>query len=646
MKRIVHIHQRYILTSVLLALCLNMVAQNRATFKARSQENHSRQIRTTLTTSDTIALEGMGTIYSLSIDATIFQPREASFTRIVLEDTKGHDYLVAESDWFRFDTTTVNLDRYCEETALLEGITPLRLKCYIACDAKLTLNGIHLSSQPATRQGGDAMESKEIIKEAQARDIADRINTYNLKHKKLWFAGITDRTLYSYESTKSLNIEEDSYSANHKYYLNGFYEIGERVQNQMREPSLYVDSLDWRIWHGKNFWQTIPKNQRNSSWCVPFASISVIESLTNFYYNRNLNLNLSEEDVAFNNYRQCYHCGTGIDNGLSAILNYGAIDEDSFPFDTIGSQPFPSQRPDYSELITIDSIGEYNPRYSGTEDLKGILLKYGPVVSGYFRYPNIGNSNHAMALIGYGKVTANEIYRFFNQNNIEEGPTITENDDRIGLEYWIFKDSYYQDPNPYFHTIYGEHDGYEYIVFNNLNKFHDVVYVKGFIHRMNHTDEEILCLDEDGDGYYNWGIGNKPPHCPAWAPDLSDGDDSDRAKGHMNEYGFYEELSLDRPIYQYISNDSTLTQPENRTSYLGILRGATVTLQSQQTFTNGTQLLLDKGSTLIINGVTISGSYIRPYAGCKIILNNGAKIQKPFEVPLGVELTINRGSVE
>lgn len=34
------------------------------------------------------------------------------------------------------------------------------------------------------------------------------------------------------------------------------------------------------------------------------------------------------------------------------------------------------------------------------------------------------------------------------------------------------------------------------------------------------------------------------------------------------------------------------------------------------------------------------------YAGSKIILNNGARISKPFEVPLGVELIINQGSIE
>lgn len=181
MKRVHSFIQKYILMSVLLAVSLTMAAQDRTLFTARAQENQNRQLRYTFITSDTIPLEGFGTIYSLSIDATINQPREASFTRVVLEDKDGHDYLVAESDWFRNDSTTVTLDHYCEETALLDGITPIRLKCYVAGNAVLSLNGIHFSDQPATRKDGKPIETVKNMKEAQVKNIVERINTYNKK---------------------------------------------------------------------------------------------------------------------------------------------------------------------------------------------------------------------------------------------------------------------------------------------------------------------------------------------------------------------------------------------------------------------------------------------------------------------------------
>ena len=152
----------------------------------------------------------------------------------------------------------------------------------------------------------------------------------------------------------------------------------------------------------------------------------------------------------------------------------------------------------------------------------------------------------------------------------------------------------------------------------------------------------ILCEDLDGDGYFNWGVGS--PHIPIWAQ--SDGDDSDPSKGNMNEFGYCEDLPSNHPTYEYISNDSTLTTFECGSNYLGIIHCATVTLQSQPTFTNGTKVLLDKGATLIIDGFTVNFDFLQPYPGSKIILINGAKVSKPFTVPLGVKFVINNGSIE
>jgi PKD repeat protein len=55
--------------------------------------------------------------------------------------------------------------------------------------------------------------------------------------------------------------------------------------------------------------------------------------------------------------------------------------------------------------------------------------------------------------------------------------------------------------------------------------------------RKGHTAAEILCVDADKDGYYAWGIGSKPAQCPANSPAQPDGDDSDKCKGPMDQYG-------------------------------------------------------------------------------------------------------------
>ena len=179
------------MAALLTASALSVQAAD--TFKARVRATAQQTMNISLSASDTIPLSNLGTIYALSIDAVITKPREASFVRIVLEDVEGHNYLVAESDRFRNDTTTVNLSEYCEETAQLNGITPLRLKCYLT-HASLQLTGIHISNEMSTR--GVATEQElRAMKEAQVQDIVDRINEYNVRHHKLWRADITTASM-------------------------------------------------------------------------------------------------------------------------------------------------------------------------------------------------------------------------------------------------------------------------------------------------------------------------------------------------------------------------------------------------------------------------------------------------------------------
>lgn len=117
MNYLTYYFQKCFLMAALLAPVTFYAQVTKECFKARLQTPTKAEMNVQLTSSDTISLRQLGTIYALSIDATIEQPREASFVRIVLEDVEGHNYLIAESDRFRNDTTTVNLMEYCEETA-------------------------------------------------------------------------------------------------------------------------------------------------------------------------------------------------------------------------------------------------------------------------------------------------------------------------------------------------------------------------------------------------------------------------------------------------------------------------------------------------------------------------------------------------
>ncbi|MBR1514881.1 MAG: hypothetical protein IJ622_11425 [Bacteroidales bacterium] len=80
---------------------------------------------------------------------------------------------------------------------------------------------------------------------------------------------------------------------------------------------------------------------------------------------------------------------------------------------------------------------------------------------------------------------------------------------------------------------------------------------------MNRTDNDINCYDKDGDGYYFWGIGPKPSHCPQ-CPDEPDGDDNNAILGPVHNSGqcaiidFYNnsfEDKKERDYWVYLNAD-------------------------------------------------------------------------------------------
>lgn len=646
MKARLYLFKKGLIGCALIFLCHSVFAQSQSVFHALSHENKTQQLRTIFTSSDTISLEGMDDIYSLSINAIIHQPKEASFTRIVLEDKDGHDYLVAESNWFRFDTTTVYLDHYCEETAILKGITPSCLKCYVTADATVTLTGINSSSQSDTRNADSFTETTKRIKEEQVTAIVDKINSYNIRHGRLWRASVTESSLLPFNEKK--NTDEDSgcnsYWNNIQYYSGGFFEVGTPRAYTDTVVSPYVPFFDWRYMHGKN-WMTPPKNQWNSAYCTAFAAVGMLESnlLLHYKYNENdpSSIDLSEQYVA--SYVPISFSGGIFDIELPVLFlkTNGTIDEASMPF--IHMPYTPDTIPDGNEHVylndydIIDLMNIPNP----IDTLKKYLINRGPGYCGYHMaepYTHSGKGGHAMTLAGYGTVVPDTSYVLFygNDPNLHPDTLFHEGDSIIGHTYWIYKNSC--GPSKWY-------NGYMRIIYYNddpwyMNRY--AIFPKG--RPQSNISRPILCEDLDGDGYFNWGIDSISPGIAVWAH--SDGDDTDPTIGHMNEFGYCEQLPTDHPTYEYIYSDSTLTSSENRTNFLGILNGATVTLHAQQNFVNGTKLLLDNGATLVIDGITANLEFLQPYPGSRIVLNNGAKVLKPFAIPKGVKLVINEGVIE
>jgi len=129
-----------------------------------------------------------------------------------------------------------------------------------------------------------------------------------------------------------------------------------------------------------------------------------------------------------------------------------------------------------------------------------------------------GFQSHATALVGWGTIDKS------TSNHISGIPNPIQSD-WYGYNYWIYKDSF---------GPAGNNKGYKYIM--NFSPPQTTYVVNLPITSLTRTDANVRCVDEDGDGYYYWGIGPKPAHCPE-CPDEPDGDDSNPSLGPLNEFG-------------------------------------------------------------------------------------------------------------
>lgn len=627
-------------------------------FKARQQTNLVRSLYTQFTHSDTIPLQDMGSIYALSIDAAITQPHEASFVRVVLEDTEGHDYLVAESDRFRNDSTMVQLLEYCEETALLQGITPVRLKCYLAGDATLTITGIHTSKLEPTRGEANSIETSEIIKETQAQDIVDRINKYNIRHGKLWIAGVTEMSLMDFEAKKRvLGMQDDSYTGGLEYYVGGVFEVGDlKVSRNSGNSSPFVPEFDWRDRHGKN-WITPVKDQGESGFCSAFTTCSTVEATLNLYLNNLVNLDLSEQEAACcNGTLNVYNDGMSISAPLAYCKNHGICDDAAYPFvdDSLESTFCRSGEIDPYDIV---QISQYMGVSSSTDSiLKRALIEYGPLASGFKTspYPNHKGISHAMSLIGFKEVHLGDTIQYVRYpsgqtqyTGLDPNYIVGEHERDsliIGKTIWIFKNSYVR--SPYWYMVFDKQANihYSYAINPQISWFrkdNNGVY----------TDMvNIICEDADGDGYYFWGLGEKPTSCPSWAPTEPDGDDHSYRYGPMDEFGNLRDLSLETANEIIIDDDVLYDTRRYVYNSIRIVNGGKLTIKDMINLYGNCIIYVENGGQLIIDGGTLQDACLQLGYGSSLTIRNKGIIKMRsncnFESPQGAVVNIEYGSIQ
>lgn len=639
-----------ILYSFLVAL--QMSAQSESPFRMRSVINTQEISIDSFFDADTTisVFNGISDIYGLSVSMNVVALSEDFLVRVILTDNDEEQYLVAESYKELSDNPTMTFTNYCEETSVLGGVVPKNLSLYVK-DAQVYMDSIYVSVTPhRVHQAPSILQSmRDSMKIIQVQSKVDKINQYNRVHNKLWRAAVTPMSMKKYSSKmRSIGASDGISTKGLEYYAEGIFEIGENVpamdNSTPRNSSNYVESFDWRSRHGIN-WQTPVKDQGDSGYCFFFTTVACMEASVNLYYNNKIDMDLSEQQVACCSGIQNPYHGTPLSEvgkPLTYVSTHDVYDEVSYPFvdsDSITVTTCRSEEITPNETARMSGFVRINK--SNTDSIKNALINNGPLVSGF----NFTGVNHAMLLVGYGIIhvgdSVKEIVQLVSNPNmygLTDTLVIADHDPRIGMEYWIFK-------NSYANSLPGN-GGYMYVIIHNNDRINDSYYANPRVFVSNFSDDDIVCEDKDGDGFYYWGRGQKPSSCPEWVPDSPDGDDSNITFGPMDEYGMLEDLNAENRDTIYVTSTDYIANRHYHNHMVVKSSGKLIVNEHDVTFHNGAKLIVENGGVVSVSAQKqLNNVELEVREGGKLLVNEGGMVlyrkNKELNAHLGSEIIID-----
>ncbi len=642
--------KRYLLLCI---LCVYAFASTLAdtdltsAFRMINTADVQANIATTYYTDAILPINNVGSLSGLSLDGRTLLNSDTSLVRILLLDNKNQTYLVYED--FFLTHQDGDFQDVAFETTYLDSIVPVEL-CIIVRDASLQLYSVNYALWNTNTQPRSRKQRALQQQTSQEEYLIDKWNEYNAQHQNYWVAGKTPLSDLSYfEKKVALGVIDDAFvSDGLEYYIGGFFVVRSRENtSEEQEPALQtetsaisscVESFDWRNRHGRN-WMTSVKNQKEpqnttgNGGCWAFGTIAAVESAVNLQFNRLLNYDLSEQEIG-----SCtsgsLHSGGSPAEALRYIKNNGVITEECMPFlnaDTIACDSKCETPEDIISITNYTSVSSYNE-----DGLKYALINKGPIASGL----NNSYINHEMCLCGYGTVKEGDSIHFIPYTS---KPAITYKIEAgspyIGQTYWIYKNSY---------GLSNSFNGYLYAVYESPSTrdySYSITYpIKSTIY----TESDVVCEDRDGDGYYFWGLGEKPAHCPICCPDTPDGDDSDPSIAQMDEYGNFSPYVFPyEPIE--IFSDTTWSDNDTICGNVIISNNATLTIRATVTFNPQARIVVKQGATLIVDAGCILNSYVVVEDTGSLILRNNAILQQSSkdmtDVQKGGKLLIERGQI-
>lgn len=604
-------------------------------------------------TSDTVLsiFDNQQPIYGLHVDMEAAIDSDNFIIRLILEDTDGESYLVAESYRELAEGDSIFFIHHCEESSLLGGVTPVKLKLFVK-NANVMLTSVSLTNHTPMFRSEEMEDYRDSLRNEQIFAKVDKINSYNITHQKLWRATLTSLSKKKLsDRLRILGLPENVSTGGLEYYAGGIFDFGNSgIPTRTITRSSYVEHFDWRNRHGKN-WMTPVKDQGDMGYCSAFAAVGCTEAMFNLYYNQKIDLDLSEQEAACCNGTSNPWNGMTLTAPLNYIKNNGVCDEEAYPFvNSISASYCKSDSIIPEELVSFQSYSKVlDPINSMEDSIKSLIIHKGPMVSGFWVRTSDWSYylGHAMVLTGYGIIqsgdTLNYVWKYHENPNgygLVQNYVIPDESPFVGKTYWIFKNSYVDNP-----TL-GE---YMYFIFDDLVTMQSIYAINGPFTSMNYTDADIVCEDADGDGYYYWGIGPKPASCPSWISDIPDGDDSDSMYGQMDRYGYLENINPLMADTLYISTDTNLTAKTDYNQHVEVNNNATWSINDVLNC-HHTKIIVRSGSTLQVSGGVLVNADIEFEPGARFKVNGGGLVLmakgKDFSHPKGVKVEVTDGGIK